>query len=149
MKNTLDSFWIFEKKKIVVFRECKNRYIFSYLKSLIDCGVFKEIFVNFLPVGHTHCDIDQMFSRFSVHLKGECTLSNFKVSFKFAQDLVLFQTKLLCWTANSAYDFEELAINLKRAFSDCKIVEALEKFTNFSATIDPFLNVASKTPGYW
>jgi hypothetical protein len=51
-------------------RECKNRYVFTYLKSLIDCGVFQEIYVDFLPVGHTHCDIDQMFSRFSVYLKG-------------------------------------------------------------------------------
>ena len=53
-------------------RECKNTiYVFSFLKSLIDCGIFEEIFLNFLPVGHTHCDIDQMFSRFSVYLKGQ------------------------------------------------------------------------------
>jgi hypothetical protein len=49
--------------------------------------------------------------------------------------------------ANSAYDFEELAGNLKSAFSMCKVVEALDKFTNFSETVNPFLNVASDTPG--
>jgi hypothetical protein len=53
-----------------IFRECKNRFLFTYLKSLIDCGVFSEIYLNFLPVGHTHCDGDQMYSRFSVFLKG-------------------------------------------------------------------------------
>ena len=45
-----------------------NRDIFEYVKSLIDCNVFEEIYLNFLPVGHTHCDQDQMFSRLSVHL---------------------------------------------------------------------------------
>jgi hypothetical protein len=27
---------------------------------LVDSGVFEEIYINFLPVGHTHCDIDQV-----------------------------------------------------------------------------------------
>jgi hypothetical protein len=49
--------------------------MFAYLKSLVDMGVFKEIFLNFLPVGHTHCDIDQLFSRISVFLRGKQCLS--------------------------------------------------------------------------
>jgi hypothetical protein len=53
-------------------RECKNRFLFTYLKSLIDSGVFKEIVLNFLPVGHTHCDPDQLFSRVSVYFSGSC-----------------------------------------------------------------------------
>ena len=54
----------------VCFRENKNRYLFAFLKSLIDCGMFQHIYVNFLPVGHTHCDIDQLFSRIAVWLQG-------------------------------------------------------------------------------
>ena len=32
-------------------------------------GVFKEVFVNFLLVGHTHEDIDALFGRWSNKLK--------------------------------------------------------------------------------
>jgi len=58
----------------VASRENKNRYLFAYLKSLVDCGIFDHIYLNFLPVGHTHCDIDQLFSRVATFLKGEFTL---------------------------------------------------------------------------
>ena len=62
-------------------RENKNRYLFAYLKLLVDCGNFDHIYVNFLPVGHTHCDIDQLFSRIGTYLRGdnflEPTMSGF------------------------------------------------------------------------
>lgn len=35
----------------------------GWLACLVQWGVFKEIQLSFLPVGHTHCDIDQFFSR--------------------------------------------------------------------------------------
>ena len=35
-------------------RENKNRYLIAYLSSLIKKGIFKEIYLSFLPVGHTH-----------------------------------------------------------------------------------------------
>ena len=47
-------------------RENKNRFVFTYLSWLIYSGVFKEIYVNFLPVGHTHNDNDQLSSRVAV-----------------------------------------------------------------------------------
>ena len=43
-------------------RENKNRYLFGYLELLVALGVFMEVEVSFLPVGHTHTDIDQAFS---------------------------------------------------------------------------------------
>jgi hypothetical protein len=46
-------------------RQNKNQYLFGYLGGLIARGVFDEILVSFLPVGHTHEDIDALFSRFS------------------------------------------------------------------------------------
>jgi len=51
-------------------RENKNRYVLAFLKSLVDCGLFEHIYLNFLPVGHTHCDIDQLFSRIAVWMRG-------------------------------------------------------------------------------
>ena len=57
-------------------RENKNRYVLAFLKSLVDCGLFEHIYLNFLPVGHTHCDIDQLFSRIAVWMRGMKPCSN-------------------------------------------------------------------------
>jgi hypothetical protein len=65
------SFGYQHNRKSLICRECKNRYIFSYLKSLVDTGVFQHVYLSFLPVGHTHADIDQMFSRISVYMNGK------------------------------------------------------------------------------
>ncbi len=43
-------------------RENKNRYLLSYFECLVQWNVFSEVEVGFLPVGHTHEDIDQAFS---------------------------------------------------------------------------------------
>ena len=43
-------------------RENKNRYFMAYFELLVVLGVFLEVEVSFLPVGHTHIDIDQTFS---------------------------------------------------------------------------------------
>ena len=40
----------------------------AYLHMLVERGVFKKIKVGFLMVGHTHDQIDQMFSKFSMKL---------------------------------------------------------------------------------
>jgi hypothetical protein len=50
-------------------RENKNHIAIGFLAVLIELKIFKEIYLNFLPVGHTHCKVDQRFSRISVHLK--------------------------------------------------------------------------------
>ena len=49
-------------------RENKNKYVFSFLAFLVQRGVFSKVKISFLPVGHTHEDIDQMFSRFAIKL---------------------------------------------------------------------------------
>lgn len=49
-------------------RENKNRFFFSYFQSLVHLGVFKTVQVSFLPIGHTHADIDQSFSSIGAHL---------------------------------------------------------------------------------
>ncbi|MHB1800017.1 MAG: hypothetical protein ACYCUI_17315 [Vulcanimicrobiaceae bacterium] len=42
--------------------ENKNIYVFAFLSFLIQLDVFTDIYYNFLPTGHTHEDIDQLFS---------------------------------------------------------------------------------------
>jgi hypothetical protein len=49
------------------WRENKNKTMIAYLGLLIKYGWFKEIFMYSLPPGHTHEDIDQMFSTWNVH----------------------------------------------------------------------------------
>lgn len=49
-------------------RENKNKYLMAYFNMLVEKGIFKKIKLGFLLVGHTHDQIDQMFSRFSVKL---------------------------------------------------------------------------------
>ena len=43
--------------------ENKNCYVLSYLCLLVHLNIFSEVNFNFLPVGHTHEDIDRLFSR--------------------------------------------------------------------------------------
>jgi hypothetical protein len=50
-------------------KENKNKYVLSYLTYLVRMGVFEKVRLNFLLVGHTHEDIDQMFSCFSGNLR--------------------------------------------------------------------------------
>ncbi len=42
--------------------ENKNVFMLSFLSLLISLDVFKEVYLSFLLVGHTHEDIDQLFS---------------------------------------------------------------------------------------
>ena len=51
-------------------RENKNKAVLAYLCWLVQRRVFQEIHVSFLPVGHTHEDIDQVWSRTSIQMKG-------------------------------------------------------------------------------
>ena len=50
-------------------RENKNRYVLGYCEYLVAHSVFDSVEVGFLPVGHTHEDIDQAFSQTSSRLR--------------------------------------------------------------------------------
>jgi hypothetical protein len=49
--------------------------------------------------------------------------------------------------AHSAFDLHEFAMCLHKAYDDCKVVEILNKFTNFVDTVKGLLNNASTTEG--
>ena len=49
--------------------ENKCKMMLLFLAILVGLGVFMKIKLSFLPVGHTHEDIDQLFSRLSVYLQ--------------------------------------------------------------------------------
>ena len=47
----------------------KNRFVFAFCSLLTYHGVFQEVYINFLIVGHTYDDIDALFGRWSYKLK--------------------------------------------------------------------------------
>nr|PNR49411.1 hypothetical protein PHYPA_011307 [Physcomitrium patens] len=51
--------------------ENKNRYVFAFWSLLVAKRIFREVYVNFMIVGHTHDDIDALFGRWSMLLKKE------------------------------------------------------------------------------
>lgn len=50
-------------------RQCKNQYLMAWMAYLVHIGLFDEVYVSFLPKGHTHEDIDQMFSCIARYLR--------------------------------------------------------------------------------
>ncbi|XP_078657029.1 uncharacterized protein LOC144903082 [Branchiostoma floridae x Branchiostoma belcheri] len=49
--------------------ECKNRWILAYCCLLVHLNVVQKVKVSYLMVGHTHEDIDQLFSKIQSQLK--------------------------------------------------------------------------------
>lgn len=50
-------------------RDNKNRWVLSYLNWLVQRKIFQEIYVSFLPVGHTHEDIDAFFGNLYIRFR--------------------------------------------------------------------------------
>ena len=51
-------------------RDNKNQFLFAFCSLLTYHGVFQDVYINFLIVGHTHNDIDALFGRWSYKLRG-------------------------------------------------------------------------------
>lgn len=49
-------------------KENKNNQVIAFLAALVHYGIFKEVRLYFLPVGHTHTIIDQRFSLISIRI---------------------------------------------------------------------------------
>ena len=94
-------------------RQCKNRYVMGYLAYLVHLGVFEEIVVSFLPVGHTHEDIDQIFGCISKYLA--------------AHD------------APSTVSFAEACRQAVKKCGKPPLVDRLDYVANFSEHVAPFV----------
>jgi len=98
-------------------RENKNAYVCSYLANLIERGVFKCIYMSFLPVGHTHDICDQVNSRLSVACKH--------------QDILLRDT--LCDLMAGAYDPTPTVVKMD-AIADWKLLVNPEAEPHFAGS---------------
>ena len=50
-------------------KQNKNKFMIGYLACLVKWHVFSQVYLSFLPVGHTHEDVDQYFSKIAGHLR--------------------------------------------------------------------------------
>lgn len=60
-----------------------HRYLLGFMAYLVEKGVFRKIKVSFLMVGHTHEDIDQVFSKYVSSNHHPLVFSSFKRSLPF------------------------------------------------------------------
>jgi hypothetical protein len=60
-------------------KQCKGQYILGFMALLVQVGIFEKIVISFLPVGHTHEDIDQIFSRLAIHLRKHNARNQFEL----------------------------------------------------------------------
>ena len=74
-------------------KQNKGRFFFAFLAMLVHHSVFDKVLVSFLPVGHTHEDIDQMFSCFADYLRGHNARSRAEMADASHADLC-FQVKV-------------------------------------------------------
>jgi hypothetical protein len=50
-------------------KQNKGKYLVAFCEVLVACGVTDHMILNFLPVGHTHEDVDQLFSAIARRLR--------------------------------------------------------------------------------
>lgn len=56
-------------------KDNKNAFMFAYLALLVELNWFQEVYVHFLPPGHTHSNLDQKYSVISQALKNKDVFS--------------------------------------------------------------------------
>jgi hypothetical protein len=62
-------------------------------------------------------------------------------------NITLGATTCLFFVAHSALTYEDMALAIKTAYTGVKHVEILQKFVNFSESVQKLLNNASRTKG--
>jgi hypothetical protein len=65
-------------------KQCKGKFLMAFLGLLVWWGIFKKVIVGFLPVGHTHEDIDQFFSRIAAYMRHHGAMNRTEFGFCIA-----------------------------------------------------------------
>ena len=86
-------------------RENKNEVMLKLLGLLVQEGIFEEVQLFFLPVGHTHAEIDQRWSVLSRSMKGQDCLT--LKDLKEHSHRVFSKSEKACW--HSSVDVDEVA----------------------------------------
>eukprot|EP00058_Branchiostoma_floridae_P012161 XP_002597649.1 hypothetical protein BRAFLDRAFT_77449 [Branchiostoma floridae] len=86
--------------------ECKNRWILAYCCALVHLDIVKKVKVSYLMVGHTHEDIDQLFSKIQSQLRRK-PATTVDMLLKVIEESYTPKPKATTLTANSMYDIKE------------------------------------------
>ena len=84
----------------------KNKWVLFFLGLLVGWKHFRKVKVSFLLVGHTHEDIDQMFSRFAEYLRktGAFSIAHLCVRrFALTATLLRSPTSVTCTTSRPGW----------------------------------------------
>jgi hypothetical protein len=96
--------------------ENKNKYLFGYLGYLVEIGLLGEVRASFLPVGHTHEDVDAFFSYIAKAFRGEVVVRTLESFTKLIENCV-DETKF-----NKAVVHRvKKVVEIKRLFKDVKV----------------------------
>jgi hypothetical protein len=107
-------------------KQNKSKFFMSYLAWLVKTGAFKRIVVSFLPVGHTHEDIDQLFSRIAVLLRRSDARSRVELG-----------------------EVIQLAYHKAGLVNNCPTVISVDSAINWSDFIEPFLKPMTGLTSYY
>ena len=51
---------------VITFKNFFFRFVLGFLSLLVKLGIFRKVKLGFLRVGHTHEDVDRVFSRYVI-----------------------------------------------------------------------------------
>jgi hypothetical protein len=94
-------------------KQCKSRFMMGFAGMLLLSSDIRSIIISFLPVGHTHEDIDQIFSRIAEYFKGMNI---------YTKEAMLDAIRKACTKYNKP-----------------PVVQDLDNVANFSEYIDPHM----------
>ena len=101
-------------------KQCKSKFMVGWCGYLVGCGAFEKIILSFLPVGHTHEDIDGLFGNISEKLSGRDAVSREAMKQLIATS---------CQTQSLDENGNRMAL----------VVVNLDHIANFSGYIEPYL----------
>lgn len=90
------------------WKENKNRFLFSYLASLVELNIFEEVTCDYLLVGHTGNEVDQLFSCLCKQLKDDITTLEM-LKEKITTSPIL--PKPICRSLDFIYDWKNFISN--------------------------------------
>jgi hypothetical protein len=115
------------------WRENKNKYVLAFFSDLVWKGVFNKVYINFLPVGHTHFDPDAVFSRIAQRMKRgdvftvEKFLEELHLSWKDANGLRATVVRMTCTAAISQYLDESDSLGTLDDLAQSNCIEIVRK----------------------
>ena len=112
-------------------KQNKCKYLLGFLALLVHYNVFEEILVSFLLVGHTHEDIDQLFSRVAVWLRRHDARSRLEFLEAFVK---AFHAKKMRWEGHTRTEANTHTENVEEAANISDFFDANDILNDMSSS---------------